>query len=334
MDLLQRYLRAVEFWLPPGQKQDILAEISEDIHSQIEERQAELGRGLNEAELEALLKLRGRPMLVANRYRPQRSLIGPEWFPTYVFVLKVVGACYVLPWLTVYFIVHRVQHPGSNWGISLLATYSTAQTVAFVAVGIVTLVFASLQLADSRTHFLENWNPRKLPPARDPNKISRANSIAEIVFGLAFLLWWLGYAGTLNPFDGPQFKLTLNPVWMEYFWGCIVVALGNIALAILNLRHPYWSVRRSSWRLACNVAGGGLFFWLIRSEPVASIWIANLDAVRTAAIQHGIQSWIAQSFPLVLILLAVIVAIDVFRIVRVSRREGNGAANGIAASVR
>ena len=35
MELLQRYLKAIEFWLPAGEKQDILAEISEDIHSQI-----------------------------------------------------------------------------------------------------------------------------------------------------------------------------------------------------------------------------------------------------------------------------------------------------------
>ena len=38
MEIIQRYLHAIEFWLPKGQRHDILAEISEDIHSQIEER--------------------------------------------------------------------------------------------------------------------------------------------------------------------------------------------------------------------------------------------------------------------------------------------------------
>lgn len=39
-DLLARYLQAVGFWLPRAAKDDILAEISEDLHSQIDDRAA------------------------------------------------------------------------------------------------------------------------------------------------------------------------------------------------------------------------------------------------------------------------------------------------------
>jgi len=70
MDLINRYLQAVKFWLPKNQKQDIVAELAEDLRSQIEDREAELGRQLNESEVAELLKQRGRPVLVANRYRP------------------------------------------------------------------------------------------------------------------------------------------------------------------------------------------------------------------------------------------------------------------------
>ena len=38
-DLIDRYLQAVGFWLPRDQKQDILAEISEDLRSQLEDRE-------------------------------------------------------------------------------------------------------------------------------------------------------------------------------------------------------------------------------------------------------------------------------------------------------
>jgi len=81
MELLDRYLHAVKFWLPKAQSQDILAELSEDIHSQIEEKETELGRKLNDSEVEAILKRLGRPVLVANRYAPQQYLIGPVLFP-------------------------------------------------------------------------------------------------------------------------------------------------------------------------------------------------------------------------------------------------------------
>lgn len=71
MQLLNRYLAAVGFWLPKAQRKDILAELSEAIQSQIDEKEAELGRGLHEAEMEAILKAWGSPVLVAERYLPQ-----------------------------------------------------------------------------------------------------------------------------------------------------------------------------------------------------------------------------------------------------------------------
>jgi hypothetical protein len=110
MDLIDRYLRAVKFWLPSEQKQDIIAELSEDLHSQIEDKESELGRPLNDAEVEAILKEGGPSMLVAQQFLPQRYLIGPALFPMYWFVLK-------LGWLFFF-------GPGSSWGsatICLLA---------------------------------------------------------------------------------------------------------------------------------------------------------------------------------------------------------------------
>ena len=47
MELVERYLQAVKFWLPKAEQNDILAELAEDIHSQMEERETELGRALN-----------------------------------------------------------------------------------------------------------------------------------------------------------------------------------------------------------------------------------------------------------------------------------------------
>jgi hypothetical protein len=79
MELVDRYLQAVEFWLPKRQRQDIIAELSEDLRSQIEEQETALGRKLKDEEVEAILKRRGSPLAVASRYLPQRYLIGPTW---------------------------------------------------------------------------------------------------------------------------------------------------------------------------------------------------------------------------------------------------------------
>jgi len=46
--------------------------------------------------VEALLKQRGSPFLVANRFLPQESLIGPVLFPIYRFSIKIAVLCYLI----------------------------------------------------------------------------------------------------------------------------------------------------------------------------------------------------------------------------------------------
>src|ERR1700738_2779675 len=120
MELLDRYLQAIEFWLPKRQRQDIIAELSEDLRSQIEEKETELGRKLEDAEVEAILKRCGAPLEVASRYRPQQYLIGPALFPIYRFVLAVTLIGCVVPrfliWLVFLLVdpAHRGYLPMGN----------------------------------------------------------------------------------------------------------------------------------------------------------------------------------------------------------------------------
>jgi hypothetical protein len=321
MSMLERYLHAIEFWLPNNQRQDIIAEILEDLNSQIKDQQSALGRKLTESELEALLKRRGRPVLVANRYRPQQSLIGPVWLPAYVLVLKIVGLCYVLPWLIVSAIVHRVQHPGLTWGATLFAAGTNLWTVAFVAAGVVTLIFAILQWSEKRTHFLENWNPRQLPPVRDPYRIPLSISVTELAINIAFIFWWLPYASSPFLFDSPTFKLSLAPVRVYFFWGYLAIALFNIALAVVNLRSRYWTGLRATCRLILDLAGGVLFCWLLKANLVATLYIANLDPARTLAIKNAIHIWMDRCFPIAVIVAAIAVVIDLMRIVRLNSKD-------------
>src|SRR5882757_7721918 len=176
MELLERYLQAVKFWLPKEQKSDIIAELSEDLRSQIEERETALGRKLGEAEVEAILKERGRPLLVANRYQPQEYLIGPVLFPIYTFVLKIVALCYLLPWVIVWVSLlsfspaYRASH--GNWVASALAGWSSLWVVTMIAFGAVTVVFATLEQAQAKSHFWKNGTRASFRPCATPTGFS------------------------------------------------------------------------------------------------------------------------------------------------------------------
>src|SRR5689334_19030957 len=90
MDLLQRYLDAVATRLPDTERADIVAELRETLLSQIEDRQARLHRMLTEADITALLKDYGHPLIVAARYRPQPFLVRAELFPFFWITLQLV----------------------------------------------------------------------------------------------------------------------------------------------------------------------------------------------------------------------------------------------------
>ncbi len=50
MQLIERYIEAVKFWLPKAQQEDIAAELHTNILAQAEDREAALGRPLQEDE--------------------------------------------------------------------------------------------------------------------------------------------------------------------------------------------------------------------------------------------------------------------------------------------
>ena len=60
MDLLERYLQAVKFFLPRPHQDDIVRELSEN-RIQIEDREEQLGRPLTEDEQADILRRHGHP---------------------------------------------------------------------------------------------------------------------------------------------------------------------------------------------------------------------------------------------------------------------------------
>lgn len=333
MDLLDRYLQAVKFWLPNPKKQDIVAELSEDIRAQIEDKEAELGRPVTETEVEAILRQLGRPVLVANRYLPQRSLIGPLWFPIYVFVLKIVAACYLVPWilvrigLTLLNPAYRAGHDGAGWLGVLGSAWGDFWFATMLALGSVTVVFAALE-AQATSGFLERWDPAKLPAVRDPRRIPRSGSIVELTVNTVFVSWWITAMRSPIVLDRPNVQIALAPVWNAFFLGFLLLSVANVAAAAVNLLRPYWTRPRAAVRLVTNVIGSGLFIGLCRSNIVASLTVSGVAPAETLRIAATINRVISQAWPVAMGVGIVVLAFDVYRFVRATA-AGRQLAGGV-----
>jgi hypothetical protein len=323
MEMIERYLEAVKFWLPKQQKDDIIDELSADLDAQIEEREASLGRKLTEAEVEPILKERRRPVVVANRFLPQEQLIGPLLFPVYRFVLKIICLCYLLPWVLVWLGMmtfdrtYRAQQTHISWLAAVASAWGTWWTIAFVAIGLATAVFAVLERLQTRSHFLNEWNPRTLPPVRIPNQIPRATSIFELAFALLFFVWWALNASARIINFRSAVRIELSPEWVLYFSACLVLAAANAALAASNLLHPYWTVRRAALRLLSDCAGAVTFCWLLRAHVVTSFSVSSLSAEKSLQVTHAIDYWMGQAFPWTIVAAVILAVADIYRIIRV-----------------
>lgn len=317
MELIERYLQAVKFWLPEAQKEDIAAELSEEIDAQIAEREVAQGHPVDDADVEAILKKLGRPVVVANRYLPAGHLIGPAFFPVYRFVLKVALAAtmgpLVLTWIGLAMFRGDQLHLGALWGSLWTAAFSTA--------AIVTMVFAVLERVGG-SKLMDDWSPRKLPPVRHPNLIPRGSAMFELAINLGMLVFWAANLRTGTITFIPGLTITLNPVWSWFYWGFLLSATATTTLAAVGVWRPYWTPARAWARLAVDAFGSAMFVWLMRASVVASFGYAGATAPRSLEIAQAINMWSMRLSPWGLMLGLVVVLGNAYRIWRLRRRQG------------
>jgi hypothetical protein len=326
MELLDRYLHAIEFWLPKRQRQDIIAELSEDLRSQIEEKEAELGRKLQSEEVEAILMRCGSPLAVALRYQPQQYLIGPTLFPVYRFVLALLVAGCVVPQFLVWlgFLIVDPAHRGGYLHLENLGL-----TVVFFAF-FTTLGFAIIERNGAMQERLNTWNPRKLPPVKDPNRIARSGPVGEIAVAVIFNVWFAGVFWPRPAFDLFGAQISPAPVWKIIFWSFLALAVANVALAGANLFRPYWTRLRASLHLLFDGVGGALFCWLLKAQVLAGISVPGLPASKAVELTNLINGLMSRMLVWAVITILVILAFDAYRIVRVRNGHRRGGSMGPA----
>jgi hypothetical protein len=331
MELLDRYLHAVRFWLAESQQTDIIAELGDDLRSQIEDKESALGRPLNEDELAALLQQTGHPMRVAARYQPQHSLIGPTFFPIYKFVLKMVAIFYLVPrtliWiaLTVFMPSHR-----NNLAHSALNGWESLWTSAFVIFGIITLVFAVLEKFQSSIKSFQTWDPRKLPAVpKRKDRVPRLESVFELVFSILFILGWLALPGIAREVFPPASRiLVLNPALNVYYWLVLIPTCLGMVQQFVNLFRPQWIWLRPPARLLSTtmtlvIAGSVLklypYFTVVSALPAGDAQ----DAARYASLAlalNQISRWGLFCFVIALCIALVVLGFQTMQII--SKRTG------------
>jgi hypothetical protein len=290
MDKVDHYIKAVAGGLPESQREDISNELSEDIRSEMEDRERQLGRALTEAEQEALLKQRGNPLVLAARYRQdQRSvafggqIIGPVLYPFYI---KVLSFNLGLTFFVVAVIFSALAISGQKIGFGYVL--STCLQQLFIQMTVVTFIFAMVER--HLTKHPDQWNPGgarggfrlDLKAANDVLKdfapgaksgarvISRFESVSIIVASVVALAWMTELQRYPVLILGPAAAfLKLAPIWYQVYFPIVLLTVAEIVRAIINLARPDWVRFRAVVRVMVQAGGLAVVYFLIK----AGTWV-------------------------------------------------------------
>lgn len=278
MELIDRYLKTVGSYLPVAQRDDITKELSENIRSEIEDQEAELGRPLTELEQEAILKKQGHPLLVAGRYRQDqgslafgRQWIGPVIFPFYIKVLSFnLGISFTV--VSVVFIALFVA--GQSITFSDLEFAFSMQLI--FQFGIVTGIFALLE--KHLTKHPDRWDARKpnqlkypeffeAAAAKNGQRVPKLESISQFIATGVFLV--LLRAAQKSPFllFGPVAAIfQLAPVWHQVYVPSMLIMVLGMAQAGINLFRPDWVRFRSAARVGIGAITLMVVYFLLKAR--------------------------------------------------------------------
>ncbi len=288
MDLLDRYLQAVKVALPKGNQDDIVQELKDSILSQVEEKEATVGRPVNEDELVEILRKMGSPAQLASRYREQQGLIAPTMMPIYWKVLKMALALALL----VNVIAAIVTAAAGRPLLESLAPIFRFPNIALATFAWITLAFVALHLIGAKFHTPDPWDPRKLPPVvKTKRGKNRTESAAALLIGAIATVWWL--VGLRNPvlIMGPGVAfMTFAPIWLKLYPVWIALGIAEVVRHSYEFAKPYASRQHLLLSLVPRFLSLITLYFLIRAGDLFVV-NPNNPAMEPAmgAVNYGIR---------------------------------------------
>ena len=329
MNLLDRYLQAVRFFLPRRQQDDIVRELSENLLSQMEDRAEALGRALTEDEQADILRRHGHPMLVAGRYRSHQQLIGPAFFPIYVVALQAGLAVALLVSIIAATITSIVHGDPVRQCVAAFLAFPGRALMVFAWT---TLGFAALDLAQSRLKLAHQWDPRSLPKVVKPaNLMSRGRSLCEFLLSAASVVWlilapWAPFLvfGPAEAFVEPA------PIWRLAYVPVLLLMVAGAMLSFINFARPYWTPARSLMRAGIHVGTLLISANLLR----AGEWVVGTEGGRlpSGASPDELVRLMNMGFQIGLIAAVVVSVIELLRELYRVRSGRQKHANGTTAA--
>ncbi|OQB24565.1 MAG: hypothetical protein BWY11_00995 [Firmicutes bacterium ADurb.Bin182] len=278
-EITERYVYDVTRRLPQTQRSDIEKELRGLIEDMLQNKAGDGEPG--KEDIDAVLLELGKPSELAAKYKGEaRMLIGPEYYDTYLLVLKIVLAAAGFGMLVAFligFFIDTDVNPLKTFAEFIAAIVSgLAQAFAWV-----TIVFALVQKYSAKRDVMKEspWHPNDLPeipainsfiPKSEPIMGIIFAVLGVIVFNSASWLFGIWYHGSnalevIPVFDPDRFALMLPLINIIF---CIGIFKEGIRLLLGR-----YSLKLAFATTACTIAALILSVMVFGSH---GIWNKNL----------------------------------------------------------
>ena len=306
MKLIDKYMLEMTNNLPSKKQADLIAEIRSLIEDTLDDRSQAAGRPVDEEMVAEVLKEFGPPEKVAASYLPERYLVGPQLFPIFILVLRIV--------LTVVAVVTLV---GMGVNIAqqeltvdafikaLVGGFAGLMSAGFQTLGTITFIFAIIQWAQPQIRAKNKaWDPRQMKDTYPTDQVRPAEQIAQIVLTSIVLLLFNFYPDAIGFYSMVDGQWVHVPIlsqeffrylpWLNVVWGL------SILLNLLLLNRGSWTTA-TRWLsvgisiltiviLTAMVFGPELL--VIDSNTVATLGWTAADAQDLKAVFNGLTRFV------------------------------------------
>lgn len=297
-ELIERYIYEVGTHLPPKGREDIQRELQSLIEDSVDERLGE--KEINEEIVREVLREFGAPKLIAAQYRGETYLIGPNLFPIYATVTRVVLS--VISGLYILILALQVwETPGIptwptlwGWGEDYFWTLITT-------LGLMTAIFAAIEwyfgdeLALNPEMEAADWNPDSLPPLNDPDRINRFEMITGIIgsmIGISIALYMIAPDGPFGWFIAEPTRRLIP----------LLIAPAGIEIVMRSML--IWHGRWTTWLRVAEV-GQQIFGYYVIYR------FFNVEVITTI----GIDPFIRFGLGISLIIGVIVIVVKIFQLI-------------------
>lgn len=249
--MIDRYLSAVSEILPAKIRQDTVTEIRSLIQDALDDRSKTEGHEPDDEMIAEVLKQFGPPEKIVAPYLPEKYLIGPRLFPTFLTVLKIVLPIILVLSLVGFWLGLNLssQLTGQVLITNLIKSLGVGFSSMVGAFGNIVFIFAILQWVIPEFRFPvkeKEWDPRNLRPLSQPDKIKRGELITEVAFILVGLIIFNFYFDRVGIYNNTNGVWSFTPVltsgfkayipWLDLLW------ILTIFLNIILLGRGSWNI--------------------------------------------------------------------------------------------